>query len=73
MFYWLNLHLIVFLIFRDLPFLCVYLLFCAAEDWLNPSFILEAFEARAVRLAVNCAQNVAKASSPEEGPSLSDH
>ncbi|ONK59136.1 uncharacterized protein A4U43_C08F3360 [Asparagus officinalis] len=38
-----------------------------AGDWLNPSVILEAFEARAVRLAVNCAQNIAKASSPELG------
>ncbi|KAG0457272.1 hypothetical protein HPP92_022123 [Vanilla planifolia] len=38
-----------------------------AEDWLNPSVILEAFEARAVRLAVNCAQNISKASSVEEG------
>ncbi|KAL0920816.1 hypothetical protein M5K25_009986 [Dendrobium thyrsiflorum] len=38
-----------------------------AEDWLNPSVILEAFEARAVRLAVICAQNISKASSPEEG------
>lgn len=42
-------------------------MFCAAEDWLNPSAILEAFEARAVRMAVNCAQNIAKASSPELG------
>ncbi|XP_020247270.1 peroxisomal acyl-coenzyme A oxidase 1-like [Asparagus officinalis] len=38
-----------------------------AEDWLNPSVILEVFEARAVRLALNCAQNIARASSPEEG------
>ncbi|XP_038970723.1 peroxisomal acyl-coenzyme A oxidase 1-like [Phoenix dactylifera] len=40
---------------------------CGAEDWLKPSVILEAFEARAVRLAVNCAQNISKAPSPEEG------
>ncbi|KAG1360763.1 peroxisomal acyl-coenzyme A oxidase 1 [Cocos nucifera] len=38
-----------------------------AEDWLKPSVILQAFEARAVRLAVNCAQNISKAPSPEEG------
>ncbi|KAK8916627.1 Peroxisomal acyl-coenzyme A oxidase 1 [Platanthera zijinensis] len=38
-----------------------------AEDWLNPSIILEVFEARAVRLAVNCAKIISKASSPEEG------
>ncbi|KAJ6851121.1 peroxisomal acyl-coenzyme A oxidase 1-like [Iris pallida] len=38
-----------------------------AEDWLNPSAILEAFEARAIRMAVSCAQNIGKASSPEEG------
>ncbi|XP_020114775.1 peroxisomal acyl-coenzyme A oxidase 1-like [Ananas comosus] len=38
-----------------------------ADDWLNPSTIVEAFEARAVRLAVNCAQNISKASNPEDG------
>ncbi|KAF3324707.1 peroxisomal acyl-coenzyme A oxidase 1-like isoform X1 [Carex littledalei] len=38
-----------------------------ADDWLNPSAIQEAFEARAVRMAVNCAQNVSKAPSQEEG------
>ncbi|KAK8951545.1 Peroxisomal acyl-coenzyme A oxidase 1 [Platanthera zijinensis] len=38
-----------------------------AEDWLNPSVILEAFEARAVRLAANCAQNISRANTPDEG------
>lgn len=38
-----------------------------ADDWLNPSAIQEAFETRAVRMAVNCAQNVSKAPSQEEG------
>ncbi|RWR80636.1 Acyl-CoA oxidase [Cinnamomum micranthum f. kanehirae] len=39
----------------------------SAEDWLKPSFILEAFEARALRLAVACAKNISKAPNPEEG------
>ncbi|KAG2609588.1 hypothetical protein PVAP13_4KG051400 [Panicum virgatum] len=38
-----------------------------AEDWLNPAFIQEAFEARALRMAVNCAQNIGQASNQEEG------
>ncbi|CAL9104623.1 unnamed protein product [Musa textilis] len=38
-----------------------------AEDWLKPSIILEAFEARAIRLAVNCAKNISKFPSQEEG------
>ncbi|XXG75819.1 hypothetical protein AAC387_Pa08g0309 [Persea americana] len=39
----------------------------SAQDWLKPSIILEAFEARALRLAVACAQNIGKAPNPEEG------
>nr|CAB3466674.1 unnamed protein product [Digitaria exilis] len=38
-----------------------------AEDWLNPAAIQEAFEARALRMAVNCAQNVNQAASQEDG------
>ncbi|KAG2604374.1 hypothetical protein PVAP13_4NG058433 [Panicum virgatum] len=38
-----------------------------AEDWLNPAFIQEAFEARALRMAVNCAQNIGQAANQEEG------
>nr|TKW31090.1 hypothetical protein SEVIR_2G081900v2 [Setaria viridis] len=38
-----------------------------AEDWLNPVAIQEAFEARALRMAVNCAQNIGQAASQEEG------
>ncbi|KAJ3672552.1 hypothetical protein LUZ60_007273 [Juncus effusus] len=38
-----------------------------AEDWLNPKVIREAFEARSVRMAVNCAQNISKAPTQEEG------
>jgi acyl-CoA oxidase len=38
-----------------------------AEDWLNPAAIKEVFEARALRMAVNCAQNISKAPSQEEG------
>ncbi|KAG8094182.1 hypothetical protein GUJ93_ZPchr0012g20579 [Zizania palustris] len=49
-----------------------YLLQCTcgvttAEDWLNPAAIKEVFEARALRMAVNCAQNISKAPSQEEG------
>ncbi|XP_043697495.1 peroxisomal acyl-coenzyme A oxidase 1-like [Telopea speciosissima] len=38
-----------------------------AEDWLKPSVILNAFQARAARMSVACAQNLSKFSSPEEG------
>ncbi|KAL1805968.1 hypothetical protein ACET3Z_029036 [Daucus carota] len=38
-----------------------------AEDWLNPSAILEAFEARAFRMVVSCAQSLRDFPSPEEG------
>ncbi|KAJ9173358.1 hypothetical protein P3X46_016503 [Hevea brasiliensis] len=38
-----------------------------AEDWLKPSVILEAFEARAVRMCVACAQSLSKFQNPEEG------
>ncbi|KAL6861361.1 hypothetical protein ACP4OV_017061 [Aristida adscensionis] len=38
-----------------------------AEDWLNPVAIQEAFEARALRMAVNCAQNISQATSQEDG------
>ncbi|CAL5355537.1 unnamed protein product [Camellia sinensis] len=42
--------------------------FCdLAEDWLKPSAILEAFESRAARMSVACAQNLTKFSNPEEG------
>ncbi|XP_042511697.1 peroxisomal acyl-coenzyme A oxidase 1-like, partial [Macadamia integrifolia] len=39
----------------------------AAEDWLKPSVILEAFQARAARMSVACAENLSKFSIPEEG------
>ncbi|KAK3002039.1 hypothetical protein RJ639_020988 [Escallonia herrerae] len=38
-----------------------------AEDWLKPSAIVEAFEARATRMSVACAQKLSKFSNPEEG------
>ncbi|XP_044967318.1 peroxisomal acyl-coenzyme A oxidase 1-like [Hordeum vulgare subsp. vulgare] len=38
-----------------------------AEDWLNPATVKEVFEARALRMVVNCAQNISKAPSQEEG------
>ncbi|KAK9274523.1 hypothetical protein L1049_021772 [Liquidambar formosana] len=38
-----------------------------AEDWLQPSVVMEAFEARAARMSVACAQNLSKFASPEEG------
>ncbi|CAA7393058.1 unnamed protein product [Spirodela intermedia] len=37
------------------------------EDWLKPSVVLEAFEARAFRLAVACARDISKFSTPEAG------
>lgn len=39
----------------------------AAEDWLNPSAVLEAFEARAARISVSCAKNLLKFDSQEQG------
>nr|AAW78690.1 peroxisomal acyl-CoA oxidase 1B [Solanum lycopersicum] len=38
-----------------------------AKDWLKPSAILEAFEARAARMSVSCAQSLSKFDYPEEG------
>ncbi|KAJ8748125.1 hypothetical protein K2173_014554 [Erythroxylum novogranatense] len=38
-----------------------------AEDWLNPSVVLEVFEARAARMSVARAQNLSKFANPEEG------
>uniref|UniRef100_A0A5B6Z5R1 Acyl-coenzyme A oxidase n=1 Tax=Davidia involucrata TaxID=16924 RepID=A0A5B6Z5R1_DAVIN len=38
-----------------------------AEDWLKPSVILEAFEARSARMSVACAKNLSKFTNPEEG------
>ncbi|KAF5460160.1 hypothetical protein F2P56_020047 [Juglans regia] len=38
-----------------------------ADDWLKPSVILEAFEARSARMSVARAQNLAKFANPEEG------
>ncbi|KAA3460272.1 peroxisomal acyl-coenzyme A oxidase 1 [Gossypium australe] len=38
-----------------------------AEDWLKPSVILEAFEARAFRMSIACAKNLSKFSNPEGG------
>ncbi|KAH0974057.1 hypothetical protein GBA52_015956 [Prunus armeniaca] len=37
------------------------------EDWLKPSVILEAFEARAIRMSIACAQDLSKFSNQEEG------
>ncbi|ESQ52191.1 hypothetical protein EUTSA_v10016360mg [Eutrema salsugineum] len=38
-----------------------------AEDWLNPRMVLEAFEARALRMAVSCANNLSKFENQEQG------
>lgn len=38
-----------------------------AEDWLKPSVIIEAFEARSARMSVACAQSLANFANPEEG------
>lgn len=42
----------------------------AAEDWLNPGILLEAFEARAVRICVARAESLSKFPNPEEGMSF---
>lgn len=39
----------------------------AAEDWLNPSAVLEIFEARAARMSVSGAQRLSNFTNPEEG------
>ncbi|KAJ4956491.1 hypothetical protein NE237_013274 [Protea cynaroides] len=39
----------------------------SVEDWLKPSIVLEAFQARAARMSVTCAENLSKFSSIEEG------
>ncbi|EPS70878.1 hypothetical protein M569_03881, partial [Genlisea aurea] len=38
-----------------------------SEEWSKPIHLLEAFEARAARMAVTCAQNLSKFPNPEEG------
>ncbi|KAK9669133.1 hypothetical protein RND81_13G111700 [Saponaria officinalis] len=38
-----------------------------AEDWLNPDAVIEAFEARSLRMSVACAQNLRSFSNQEEG------
>lgn len=38
-----------------------------AEDWLNPAAVVEAFEARALRMAVACAKNLSKFENQEQG------
>lgn len=38
-----------------------------AEDWSNPDVVIEAFEARALRMSVACAKSLSQFSNPEEG------
>ncbi|XP_051137037.1 peroxisomal acyl-coenzyme A oxidase 1-like isoform X2 [Andrographis paniculata] len=38
-----------------------------SEDWLKHTKVLEAFEARTIRISVSCAQNLSKFENPEEG------
>ncbi|VFR02198.1 unnamed protein product [Cuscuta campestris] len=38
-----------------------------AKDWLNPTAVLEAFEARAVRMTVSCAKNLSEFANREKG------
>ncbi|XP_019100773.1 PREDICTED: putative peroxisomal acyl-coenzyme A oxidase 1.2 [Camelina sativa] len=38
-----------------------------AKDWLNPDMVLEAFEARALKMAVTCANNLNKFENQEQG------
>ncbi|KAI3918736.1 hypothetical protein MKX01_042056 [Papaver californicum] len=39
----------------------------SAEDWLKPSVVMKAFEARAARMSVACAKNISKMPSPDAG------
>ncbi|KAK8479402.1 hypothetical protein V6N13_036426 [Hibiscus sabdariffa] len=41
-----------------------------SQDWLKPSVILEAFEARAVRMSIACSKRVGNFSNPEDGKSF---
>ncbi|KAL9246857.1 hypothetical protein vseg_020344 [Gypsophila vaccaria] len=38
-----------------------------AEDWLNPDVVIEAFEARSIRMSLACAQNLSRFSDQDEG------
>ncbi|KAK9716340.1 hypothetical protein RND81_06G226800 [Saponaria officinalis] len=38
-----------------------------AEDWLNPDVVIEAFEARSLRMSLACAQNLSRFSNQDEG------
>ncbi|XP_022922392.1 peroxisomal acyl-coenzyme A oxidase 1-like [Cucurbita moschata] len=38
-----------------------------AEDWLNPSVVLEVFEARSARMSVECAKRLSEFTNQEEG------
>ncbi|KAK7273397.1 hypothetical protein RIF29_14446 [Crotalaria pallida] len=40
------------------------------EDWLKPNVVLEAFEARAARMLVACAQNLSKFNNGEDEKAL---
>lgn len=40
---------------------------CAAKDWMNPSAVLEAYEARAARMVVSCAKNLNNFANSEDG------
>lgn len=59
--------------FSRLLFLLMFLsiLNSAAEDWLNPSIVLEVFEARSARMSVECAKKLSKFTNQEEGMSTS--
>ncbi|KAK4802566.1 hypothetical protein SAY86_000769 [Trapa natans] len=50
-------------IFNGYVFVCYH----AAEGWLKSHVVLQAFEARAARMSVACAQKLAKFVNPEEG------
>lgn len=43
------------------------MLIFAAEDGLKPNAVLGAFEARAAKKVIGCAQNLSKFTNPEEG------
>lgn len=43
----------------------------AAKDWMNPSAVLEAYEARAARMIVSCAKNLNNFANSEDGTNSS--
>ena len=58
-------HKLIVIFFKNK--VMIFEFFSAAEDWLKPSEVLEAFEARATRMSVACAKNLSKFANQEDG------